>query len=77
MTNYKKWLLCAFLFLICFLILRYINSLNFKESFNTGPLSLLALWGYNNGRGFSGYNPGQRGYVSRFGYNNYGPKWNN
>ena len=81
MSNIKRWIICAFLFIICILILKFLNSKTMKEGYNvgynTGPLSLLASFGYNNGRGFAGYVPGERGYFSRYGLLGYGPKWSN
>jgi hypothetical protein len=77
MYNIKRWLICAFLFLICFLILRFLNSNTTKEGYNTRRNSLLSSFGYNNGNGFAGYVPGERGYISRYGLYGDGPKWTN
>jgi hypothetical protein len=48
-----------------------------KEGYNNGRYSLAASFGYNNGNGFAGYVPGERGYFSRYGLLGYGPKWTN
>lgn len=81
MSNIKRWIVCGFLFLICILILKFLNSTTIKEGYNvgynTGFYSLLASFGFNNGRGFAGYVPGERGYFSRYGLLGYGPKWTN
>ena len=81
MSNIKRWFTCAILFLICLLILFSLNSFSIKEGYNvgydTGYYSLLASFGFNNGRGFAGYVPGERGYFSRYGLLGYGPKWTN
>ena len=34
--NIKRWLLCAFLFLICFLILRWLNNTKIMEGYEEG-----------------------------------------
>lgn len=71
MHNIRRWVICLFLFLICIFILQLLNSNKIKEGYNvgydTGFYSLLSSFGYNNGRGFAGYVPGERGYFSRYG----------
>jgi hypothetical protein len=81
MENFKRKVICLFLFLICLLILYFLNKSIIKEGYsiysNFGKKLLLATFGYNNGNGFAGYTPGERGYVSRYGIYGYGPKWTN
>ena len=59
--NIKRWLLCAFLFLICFLILRWLNNKNIIEGHGGGGGHGIGHYGGGRGYGYggsSGYNYG-------------------
>jgi len=64
MNNIKRWALCAFLFLICFLILRFLDGKSLFE-------------GYRGGCGCRGYKGNRRLGIPRYygGYSNGSPMY--
>ena len=47
MSNMKRWAICAFLFIICFLILSYINK-GLKEGYRSDFSCVQPSWLFNN-----------------------------
>jgi hypothetical protein len=54
--NIKRWLICAFLFLVCFLFLRWLNNGKIIEGHGGGG-------GHGGGRGLGHGNGGNIGYY--------------
>jgi hypothetical protein len=71
MRNIKRWAICAILFLICFLILRYLNGQTIIEGHgggggHGGGHGGRGGHGGHGGRGYGGH--GGRGYGGHGGY---------
>jgi hypothetical protein len=66
MTNTKRWLLCAFLFIICFIILQFLNSKNPIVEGHGGGGGGGGRGGGGGGRG-AGYGGGIGGHGAGYG----------